>query len=245
VVGLTILSLVVWQGLAFAGGLLAATQYRSARELAHVNAELLATQALLAESSRMAERLHISRELHDSLGHHLAALSLNLELARVNASGRASEPLEDAASVAKMLLAEVRETVSTLRTQQALDLGRALQTLAGGVSHPRVHLLLPEDVAEETPARAHAVFRCVQEALTNAMRHSGARNVWIDVTRDTGRLEVRVRDDGRGASSLRPSNGLSGMRERFEEQGGSIEIDSEAGQGFRLRAWLPRLVERV
>jgi signal transduction histidine kinase len=251
VVGLTVLTNAVWQGLAFAGGYLVATQHRSAeelarshRELARVNAELLATQQLLTDSSRLAERLHISRELHDAAGHHLAALSLNLELAARRADGTAAEPIREAHAVARLLLADIREMVSNLRQHRPLDLRRALLTLVAGTHEPRIHLALAQDVELTDPAQAHAVFRCVQEAITNAVRHAGARNVWIGVALEGERLELRIRDDGGGASELVPGNGLGGMRERFEDAGGGLEIAADPGQGVRLRGWFPIRGER-
>lgn len=210
----------------------------SHRELARVNAELRATQQLLAESSRLAERLHISRELHDSMGHHLAALSLNLELASLRAERGVVEPVREAHAVAKLLLADVRNMVSALREDRALDLRHALETLVAGASEPRIHLALPSDLAVVDPSQAHAAFRCVQESITNAIRHAAARNLWIDVVNDGHGLEVRIRDDGRGAASVAPGNGLEGMRERLEEIGGRLTIESAPGEGFRLRAWL-------
>ena len=246
VFGVTLLTNAVWQGLAFAGGYLVATQHRDAealarshRELARVNAELLATQQLLAESSRLAERLHISRELHDAVGHHLAVLSLNLQLAALKADGASAEPVREAHAVAKLLLADIRGTVSSLRQHRPLDVRRALVTMVAGAKEPSIHLRLPDEVELTEPYQAHAVFRCVQEAITNAVRHAQARNVWIDVVRTAGRLELRVRDDGCGVAEVTPGNGLTGMRERFEEAGGGLEVASESGQGFRLRAWLP------
>jgi signal transduction histidine kinase len=244
-VTLTILEFVALEALTFAVAYLGASQFRDAqqlarghRELARINAELRATQALLADSSRLAERLHISRELHDAVGHHLVALSLNLELAGLRASGSAAEPVQEAHAVARLLLADVRSMVSTLREDRTIDLRHALETLVAGVAEPRIHLTLPEGL-DVAPSQAHAVFRCVQEAITNAIRHADAQTVWIDVTRDQDRLEVRVRDDGRGASDLTPGNGLAGMRERLEEIGGQLEVQSEPGGGLRLRAWLP------
>ena len=95
------------------------------------------------------------------------------------------------------------------------------------------------------PAQAHAVFRCVQEAITNTVRHAAAQNVWVDLARDGGRIQVSVRDDGRGAATPTPGNGITGMRERFEDAGGGLEIASRPGQGFELRAWLPASGERT
>lgn len=239
VVALTIATNALWQGLAFAGGWLVANQERGADELRRMNAELRATQDLLRDSTRLAERLRLSRELHDAAGHHLAALSLGLELAARRTEGAAAEPIREAQAVAKLLLADIREMVGSLRQQRALDLRLALGTLAAGAREPRVHLALPEGLELTEPAQAHAIFRCVQEAITNAVRHGRARNLWVELARGEDRLTFRVRDDGRGAEAPRPGNGLAGMRERLEEVGGGLELASSPGRGFRLDGWLP------
>ncbi len=61
-------------------------------------------------------------------------------------------------------------------------------------------------------ARAHALLRCIQEIITNTLRHSGAENLWLEVYEVDGGVEVRARDDGRGAKSVQPGNGMTGMR---------------------------------
>jgi signal transduction histidine kinase len=208
-------------------------------ELARAHAELVATQALFADTTRVAERLRISRELHDALGHHLTALSLQLEVARNVADGRATEPVEAAHAITKLLLAELREVVGAMRADEPLDLARALRMLVAGVPRPRVHLALPADLDVRDATLAHTLFRCVQEALTNAIRHARAENLWIDLVDDDGRLAIVARDDGRGVEAMKQGNGLTGLRERVEGVGGRLEIDSSPGRGLTLRAFLP------
>ncbi len=236
---ITVLYLLAFQAFAFCLGYMAVSEMRRGRELARVNAELQATQELLADSSRMAERLQISRELHDSLGHHLTVLSVNLELAKQTVAGRAAEPVQEAQAVTRLLLSDVREVVSTLRDDRSVDLRRALETLAAGTPEPRVHLSFPENLEIRDPSQAHALFRCAQEAITNAVRHARARNLWIELRKEDDGIVLRARDDGRGAAAVRAGNGLQGMKERLEEIGGRLEIESQPGQGFSLRAWTP------
>jgi signal transduction histidine kinase len=218
---------------------LAVSESRAREELARVNAELTALQALLAESARIGERLRISRELHDSLGHALTALSLQLEVASHLAEGRANEHVAEAREQAKKLMADLRAAVSALREGAALDLRPALTALAGSVSRPRVHLAIPEDIGLHDAVRAHALFRCVQEIVTNAVRHARAENLWIGLERDRGVLMLKARDDGAGASALAAGHGLIGMRERLEELGGRLEVETGDARGFAVRVFLP------
>ncbi len=205
-----------------------------------LNSELRATRALLAESTRIAERMRIARDLHDLVGHHLTALTLNLEVASHLSNPTAAEHVLKAQATAKHLLRDVREVVSELRQDDAIDLTQALRSLVEGVPGLRVHVETPPRFSVEDPRRAQVLLRCAQEIITNAARHAGARNLWLVFAYDEGGLlELHARDDGRGADQFQPGNGLSGMRERLAEFGGTVNVDTAAGQGFALNVSLP------
>lgn len=220
--------------------LVAKEQADAREEQRRLNAELRATRALLAESSRMTERVRISRELHDLLGHHLTALSLNLEVASHLVADKAQEHVRQAQSLARLLLSDVREVVSQLRADDAIDLTRALQSLVEGIPTPTIHLEIPERFGLDDPRRAQVLLRCAQEIITNTIRHARARNLWLRFERSTANeLVMHARDDGQGAADLVQGNGLNGMRERLAQFGGRLRIDTGRGQGFALDAWLP------
>ncbi|WP_028920548.1 sensor histidine kinase [Pseudoxanthomonas suwonensis] len=218
-----------------------ARQQAQARdEQRRLNAELRATRALLAESARVNERTRISRELHDLLGHHLTALSLNLEVASHMTEGRAQEHVRQAHTLAKLLLTDVREAVSQLRDASGgIDLAAALQPLADHVPSLDITLDVQSPLAVDDPERAHVMLRCTQEIITNAVRHAGARHLRIRVWREPGALMLDAQDDGQGADGLVPGNGLRGMRERIRQCGGTLEIQTRRGEGFRLRLSIP------
>jgi len=223
----------------FVTSLVAKRQAEAHDELRRLNAELRATRALLAESSRLNERSRISRELHDLLGHHLTALSLNLEVATHLSDGKAREHIKQAQSLAKLLLSDVREAVSQLRDGGAIDLHEALAALAKGVPSLAVHLDLPERLSLNDPLRAQVILRCVQEVITNAVRHAGADNLWIRLIHRDGGIALNARDDGRGAEGAVAGNGLRGMRERLAEYDGRLSIAASGPRGFALDAFLP------
>ena len=213
---------------------------QSAREqLARANAELKIAQELLAENSRVGERLRISRDLHDSLGHHLTALSLQLDVASRRVNGRAADHVREAHAIAKLLLSDIRDVVGELRQTGRIDLSAVLLPLAATSEVPRVHLEMPEPFYLDDPAHANAWLRCVQEILTNATRHAGARHLWIEFEQDGDGITLHARDDGIGSADLKPGYGLTGMRERIEERGGRVEFNPVPGRGFEVLAHMP------
>lgn len=87
--------------------------------------------------------------------------------------------------------------------------------------------------------RAHALVRCVQEIVTNATRHGQAANLWIRIAAQPGGIALDARDDGRGAREVTWGHGLTGMRERFAELSGSIDVTAGSGRGFEIRGFMP------
>ncbi len=210
---------------------------RAARvELAHANAELRATQALLAASAREAERVRIARDLHDSLGHHLTALSIQLEIASLRSDGPAAPHVRQAHMLARLLLSDIRVVVAQLRDHGEVPVSEALRALSDVHGRPRVHVAAPDGLLLSS-GQANALLRCAQELITNARRHAAADNVWIDVSCEDGGVVLDARDDGRGGSGAVAGHGLVGMRERFAELGGSVEIATEGV--FRVRGFIP------
>ncbi|QSX77119.1 sensor histidine kinase [Agrilutibacter solisilvae] len=224
----------------FVTALVARQQAEAREEQRRLNAELRATRALLGESVRVNERTRISRELHDLLGHHLTALSLNLEVAgHLTPEGRAREHVQQAHTLAKLLLTDVREAVSQLREGGAIDLAAALQPLAENVPALDIHMDIESPLTLDDPERAHVLLRCTQEIITNAVRHANAHNLWISARRQGGTIVVEARDDGRGAEQVTAGNGLRGMRERLVQHGGELKIETQPHSGFRLQLTLP------
>ncbi len=223
----------------------------SARDgLARANAELHATRALLAENARASERVRIARDLHDALGHHLTALSLQLDVTSRLAerppnggprdNAQVAEHVREAHAIAKLLLSDVRSVVSEMRETGAIDIAAAVRTLAESMTGAvAIHLDVPDTLPIDDAAQAHAVLRSVQEIITNAVRHAGARNLWIRVAVSGDGVTLDARDDGRGAASVQWGSGLTGMRERFEEHAGRIDVRTRPDGGFEIHAVMP------
>jgi len=212
----------------------------AAREaLATANVELLSTRAQLAETSRVEERLRISRDLHDTLGHHLTALSLQLDVAARLSGGPAADHIRQAHAITRLLLGDVRDVVSQLRESSQPDVAQSIRAIALDSSALAIHLDLPETLALDDRSRAETLVRCVQEIVTNCTRHAQGRNLWIRVESRPDGIALHARDDGRGTDVLACGNGLTGMRERFEQYSGHVEFVSRAGSGFEVHGFLP------
>jgi signal transduction histidine kinase len=209
------------------------------KSLAEAHAELQVATELLQISSRTDERLRIARDLHDLLGHHLTALSLNLEVATHLTNGEAREQIEKSKSITKLLLSDVRDVVSAMRHDEAVDLGAAIASLSTAVTTPQLHVDVDRNLGITNASVAQTALRALQEIVTNSVRHSGARNLWLRVSRNDGALAIDARDDGSGCDRVVFGNGLRGMRERVEAERGSLEVITARGKGFEVRVLLP------
>jgi signal transduction histidine kinase len=208
-------------------------------EVARANAELIAARAMVVEGVRQGERLRISRDLHDSLGHHLSALALQLELAKQLSAGSVVPPLDRAQSLSKEALAEVRHVVAAMQSASGEDLGAELRAMAAVIPAPRIHVNAPDDLQIDELETRHALFRCVQEAITNSLKHAAAKNIWVDIARGGDALDVLVRDDGRGVREVAAGRGLGGIRSRVGALGGKAEFSGRPGEGFRVHLTIP------
>lgn len=221
----------------------ATSESKARQELARANTELRVATELLGLQSRTAERLRIARDLHDLIGHHLTALSLNLEVASHKAQGECLPAIERSRTLTKLMLADVRDVVSRMRENEPIDLTHALESIKDVIPAPVVNLTMPPDLSVSDANVAQVALRCVQEIATNAVRHASARHLWLDLARRDGQLTIDARDDGHGVEVVRLGNGLRGMRERVESVNGSVEFQSEQGRGFQVHVKLPLRAE--
>ena len=204
-----------------------------------LNRELISTQHLLGEASRHSERTRIARDLHDLVGHHLTALSINLQIAERLADGEAKEKIAESRALARLLLSDVREAVSTLREEANVDFARSVRLLVDNVPQLKVELDIDDELSITDFEVAESLLRCVQEALTNTLRHSGARRSWIRVWQDEGDVHLEIRDDGKRAPDIAEGNGLTGMRERLERIKGTLRLDT-VDDALRVRVVIPQ-----
>ena len=228
----------VYHLLAYSMGRLGAREYRQGKELA-------AMRQVETESARLAERLSIARELHDSVGHHLTALSVHLQLATRLVTGNGASSVGEAYDITQSLLQDVRNVVTNLRDMNAAQLTAAMNAMALSVPTPRIHVDIDSELGDIEPITSHVFFRCAQETITNAIRHSNARNLWLELRCTSAAYELNAHDDGKGVALLRSGNGLNGIRERVADLGGEMSIRTSPGKGFDLSVRIPHRKEAL
>lgn len=209
--------------------------------------ELEAYAAQVAELSAATERNRLARDIHDSLGHHLTAMSVQLEMASdfrtldPDAAGRA---LAEARQSVRLALGDVRQSVRTLRDEAARPtLAESLASLAqAGGARPQAVVEVSGDESGYGTAELTALYRAAQEGVTNARRHAEASWVKVTVQLSDEAAWLEVVDDGRGFTPdvSTAGFGLLGMRERVQLVAGSVDIDSSPGAGTRLTVTVPR-----
>jgi signal transduction histidine kinase/DNA-binding NarL/FixJ family response regulator len=191
-----------------------------------------------------AERDRLVREVHDTVAQGLASVIVHLDAAAREADPQ--QEIDRARESAVTALAETRRTVLGLAPSplEGRSLAEALELELGWANRTGnldVRLVVA-GTPEPLPAGlAHQLFRIAQEALTNAVRHAGARSVRIGVLHEEGAVAVLVQDDGQGFSraATAGSIGLRGMAERARLIGGTLDVDSVAGWGTRVRVRAP------
>jgi signal transduction histidine kinase len=228
-----------FQLLMFTAVRLFADERRARKQLAEANDALRRLQAELAEKTRVEERLRIAQDLHDSLGHHLTALSLNLELAAHEAHDSARTTVRTAQALARALLSEVKAIVRNSGAEAPVDLARELEQLSRELPFPTLHILYASDLHIADARVSRALFRVVQEIVTNAIRHGKAQNLWITIEHTPQGIRLTAHDDGAADALIVEGFGLSGMRRRVEELGGTLRAMPSSSGGFDVLAELP------
>ena len=203
------------------------------------NAELLATRNLLTVSASENERLRIARDLHDTLGHHLTALSLQLEIAGHVQGDAQQDALKQAKHLAKLLLAEVRETVGNLRQDLSLNLQELLAPVLHNVPRLEVTLTIQDGVELTRTREAETLLRATQELISNSVRHAQARSLSLHLRREENAMIFTAEDDGQVQWPLPFGNGLRGMQERMAALDGDVHFTRSKKRALRVELRWP------
>ncbi|WP_412972433.1 histidine kinase [Glaciecola sp. MF2-115] len=211
-----------------------------------INLELLSTQQLLEQAAEQAERVRIARNIHDLLGHHLTALTINLQVAgrqieqlEVPSSSESSKEaikgsIEQCHSLSKLLLSDVREAVSDIRTKSSLNLEKTILAITSRLPNIKVSLDYPDNIVINDVNTADVLTRCIQESITNAIKHSQSKSIHIAFAQTSEQVTLSIKADlSRPVKSMKttsnPSfqlgNGLLGMQERLKQMNGTVTFD--------------------
>ena len=247
---LTGVALVVPGGTSFLWGLLfpallGGFSMTGIRQLIRTSIELREARATVAHLAANEERLRLARDLHDLLGHSLSLITLKSELAGrmlPDHPEKAAQQVADIEQVSRQALVDVREAVTGYRRPRlAAELAGAKAALTAAGVTAGLPAADPDltGVPEEGES---ALAWALREAVTNVVRHSGAARCTVDLVRretlDGPVLELSVEDNGSGGAGNGHGNGLTGLTERLEKAGGSLEAGGTR-EGFRLVARVP------
>ena len=214
------------------------------RELIRTTIELREARATVARLAANEERLRLARDLHDLLGHSLSLITLKSELAGRMLPGhpdKAAQQVADIEQVSRQALVDVRAAVAGYRKPRLLEelAGAKVALTAAGIT---AELPAEPDLTGVPEDSETALAWALREAVTNVVRHSGARRCTVELlhrqTLDGPLVELAVEDDGQGGPGGAPGHGLTGLTERLAQAGGTLEAGRTRG-GFRLIARAP------
>lgn len=230
-------------------------------ELAMAHTQLQEFSAQVEEIGAIRERNRIAREIHDTLGHSLTLLAVQLETAtqfEVRGAPGLHEELLEARRVAKACLMDVRHSVEALRPDDAPGsslqnrLRRLVAEFASTSRETAITLDLDEMTQSLSPEISMTLYRCAQEALTNIRKHAGATKALLYLStsagpsarsEEAGQVEMSVLDNGQrataGSDEQASGFGLLGMRERVTLLGGTMRAGPEPGHGWRVAVVIP------
>ena len=222
-------------------------QREQRRELMHANL-LISRQALIQEQLAVShERNRLARELHDTLAHTLSGLTVQLEAIHTVSppqSEAMTAMMKTALSTARTGLEETRRALKALRAEPLEDMGLklAISELVNAVQARSlliVNLDLPERFKNFTREEEQSIYRIVQEALENVVRHAQANQVWLDFNQKNNGWQLRIHDNGIGFNSEQIESGtdrlgIRGIREHADNMGAEFELNSVPGNGTTL-----------
>jgi signal transduction histidine kinase len=225
----------------------AASEREARTELAEANQQLRDHAAQVEELATTKERNRLAREIHDSLGHYLTVVNIQISAAQAILAqdrARALDHLAKAQGLTQEGLAEIRRSVATLRASptESHPLPDALAKLIEqwNSAGRRATLTVVGTVHQLTPQADLTLYRTAQEALTNVSKHAGTSHVGLTLDyRIDGPVRLKIQDNGAGSADSQGGFGLLGVRERVQLLGGEVCIRTQVGKGFTLEVELP------
>ncbi len=223
------------------------------RELEVSHRQLQDYAGQVAELATTEERNRLARDIHDSLGHYITVINVQLEKAiafRDRKPEEADQAVRDSKRLASEALKEVRRSVSALRSsQEPFSLSKALTNLVDNMNSSQFSIELEIEGSEQGFSKQSltTLYRAAQEGLTNIQKHAQASQATVRVRLAAQQANLYIGDNGRGFDSITPDRiktnshyGLQGLRERLELIRGSLKLESAPGEGARLFITVPK-----
>ncbi len=227
------LTLLALQGFAITSSLARQREVETQEILARQNSELLAARAVMAQQSQAEERLRIAGDLHDTIGHQLTALQLQLEALAHQAPEALKPQVASSQALAGDLLEDIRSIVRQMSEEKRDDLAGAIQELDRLA--PGVDIQVVSTLPELEPALAQQLVFCFQEGIHNAIRHGGATH--IEISYQNARFQIR--DNGRGfRGHMNEGFGLANIGQRLAPFGGRAQLSNTQQGGCELALYL-------
>lgn len=210
--------------------------------------DLAAYNASLEELTLLRERARISRELHDSVGHSLSTLIIQLNavksLIEINPQG-CSSMLDELVTFTKTALENTRRAVRELKPIELEKYGfilsiKELCKKFEELTNIKITLLFSKESWNVNSDQGHQIYRIIQEALNNSARHGHSTEVNITLNFSNERLFISIKDNGIGSDTLSPSFGMKGMADRVETLKGTIDFESKKDKGFSIYINIPK-----
>lgn len=219
---------------------------RSRDQLALAHQQLQDYALRIEDQAMLEERNRIARDIHDSLGHALTGVNLQMEAVLKlwdQDPIQAKALLQEAKQLGSTSLQEVRQSVATLRSPVSHSLETDIQQLVSGIERRAgLRMMLHLQLQHPLPPEVHTgLYRIIQEALTNICKHAAATQVTLHLHTQPSQVVLDLQDDGQGFDVAQNTTGfgLQGMRERATSLGGTAQIQSQPGAGCRLQVTLP------
>lgn len=230
-------------------------QIREKEKLTHINAELEEAYRKLIENSASAQRLSVeqerirmAREIHDTLAHTLTTLIVQLEACKKLASSdpsRLTIELEKAQGLSRSGFNDIKRSIKALRPQVMEEksfFASIISIINETMQNTNVHItfnnLLQNDIKLSSKIEI-ALFRVIQESITNSIRHGQADEIEIEIKMDNDMLQLSVIDNGIGCTNVKKGYGMKGIQERIETLNGRVEFSCSQGEGFKTKILVP------
>ena len=230
-------------------------QIREKERLAHMNTELEQAYKKLIENSAAAQKLSVeqertrmAREIHDTLAHTLTTLIVQLEACKKLAlldPSRLPAELEKAQGLSRSGFNDIKHSIKALRPQAMEEksfFASIISMINKTMENTNVHITFNHSLSDDIKLASQieiALFRVIQESITNSIRHGQASEIEINITQDNNMLLLCIANNGIGCANIKKGYGMQGIQERVESLNGSVEYLSSQDKGFKTIVSIP------